>query len=161
MDLLNNEKLKGYFKRYGVQQNGTIWYSLAKILENDDSISYLHNLLKKVITKPLPFIQANNSQLVIEFKRPYSEFNNFKKDFVNWIKENSKTEKESKGFVNIYCSGNEWNSDSVTEEFVDQNKHKEYMRQLYNIYTAIVTYSKNIERMEYRYIMSLLSRQKK
>jgi len=161
MDLLNNEKLKGYFKRYGVQQNGTIWYSLAKILENDDSISYLHNLLKKVITKPLPFIQANNSQLVIEFKRPYSEFNNYKKDFVNWIKENSKTEKESKGFVNIYCSGKEWNSDSVTEEFVDQNKHKEYMRQLYNIYTAIVTYSKNIERMEYRYIMSLLSRQKK
>ena len=80
-----NDKKKGFYKRYGVEQDGTIWSALAKILTKNsskDMIDAIQTILKRVETKPLPFIQANNSQLIIAFKRPYSEFDMHINDFM-------------------------------------------------------------------------------
>jgi len=158
--LLKNEKLKGPFKRYGVEQNNKIFYSLATILGIKDKkkMSKDRVLIDRLNgnVSILNFIQAKNGELVVEFSRPYSEFDKHLSGFGEWIKKNSKF---SASFINEYFKGSHWTptSNQTTEQYIIDNKDTAIIRQLYKIYTAYTEYFKNIDRLDYQDVLPLIA----
>ena len=162
--LTKNEKLEGPVKRFGEEQNGKIFHALATILRISDIESatigksktkdeVLRDTLKDEISM-IQFVQAKNGELVEDFSRHYSEFNNNITEFVEWIIVHSRSRKD---FIKMYFKGSHWKANEISEEYIQENKNKLYIRQLYKIFTAYENYFENLYRLDSHDVIPLIS----